>query len=207
MKLTALLFATLSAFTAVQGYYDISSPDFRLILRSSNSTLNGTALGACHQGAATEGLCPTRETVQNPPSSYTTFYHNVSSDDNATAGAANTKGILNWILQAADGANYSSAMGLSLSDTSNVANPIFFPGMIAHSPIAFEEDGCTYIEAVQDDTVSPPVYFKPIRKVKNWYVCYTRWSYLYYTLAWKVGLTGQPQNPSCQKVDVIRVFN
>ena len=72
---------------------------------------------------------------------------------------------------------------------------------------AFEEDGCLYIDASRDDTVSPPVYFDPDRHVKNWYICLTRYSYLYTTLSWKVGLTGTPQNPSCQKVDVIRVYN
>lgn len=64
-----------------------------------------------------------------------------------------------------------------------------------------------YISTGLDDTVSPPAYFNPNKKVKNWYICLTRYSYLYQTLSWKVGLTGRPQNPSCQKVDVIRVFN
>jgi hypothetical protein len=98
-------------------------------------------------------------------------------------------------------------MFLALDSTSNVANPTFYPGTDKSTSVAFEENGCLYIEASRDDTVSPPVYFNPNRKVKNWYVCLTRYSYLYTTLSWKVGLTGTPQNPSCQKVDVIRVFN
>lgn len=98
-------------------------------------------------------------------------------------------------------------MYLALYSTSNVANPTFFPGTDKSTFLAFEKDGCSYIETTLDDTVSPPIYFSPSRKVKNWYVCLTRYSYLYNTLSWKVGLTGTPQNPSCQKVDVVRVFN
>lgn len=98
-------------------------------------------------------------------------------------------------------------MNMAPSLSSNVVNPTFFPGTSPFALIAFEQDGCTYVSVVQDDTVSPPVFYNPARKVKNWYICLTRWSYLYQTLSWKVGVTGQPQNPSCQKVDVIRVFN
>ena len=98
-------------------------------------------------------------------------------------------------------------MSLSLSATTNIANPTFFPGVTKYDVIAFDDDGFAYISAGLDDTISPPSYYSPNRKVKNWYICLTRWSYLYETLSWKVGLTGDPQNPSCQKVDVVRVFN
>jgi hypothetical protein len=91
--------------------------------------------------------------------------------------------------------------------SSNIANPTFSPGTTPYSIIAFEKSGCAYIPAYQDDTVSPPTYYNPNRKLKNWYICLTRWSYLYQTLSWKVGVTGEPQNPSCQKVDIVRVFN
>ncbi|KAJ4402495.1 hypothetical protein N0V91_007209 [Didymella pomorum] len=210
MKLTAAFLTALSAVSAVtaasDGYWDVQSPGFRLVLRSSNSTYNGTALGACHQGAAIEGLCITGETVQDPPSSYTTFYHNVSSARNEAAGAANADGPISWLLRAGN-LTVPSAMHLALDTTSNVANPTFFPGTDDFTSVAFEEDGCLYIDASRDDTVSPPVYFDPDRHVKNWYICLTRYSYLYTTLSWKVGLTGKPQNPSCQPVDVIRVHN
>lgn len=166
-----------------------------------------TALGACHQGAAIEGLCPTGETVQDPPSLYTTFYHNVSSARNEEPDAANADGVLSWVLRAGGNLTVPSAMAMSPYLTSNVVNPIFHPGESPYTLIAFQEDGCTYVTASQDDTVSPPVYYDPSLKLKNWYVCLTRWSYLYQTLSWKVGVTGEPQNPSCQKVDVIRVFS
>lgn len=177
-----------------------------LLILANHAKFRSTALGACHQGAAIEGLCITSETLRDPPSLYTTFYHNVTSWDNNTAGAVGVDGVLGWTLRAAGGLVVPSAMALSLSPTSNIANPTFGPGTDKYTLIAFEKDGCAYIEASSDDTVSPPSYFNPSRKVKNWYVCLTRWSYLYYTLSWKVGLSGQPQNPSCQKVDVVRVF-
>ncbi len=179
----------------------------RNLFNESATDDHSTALGACHQGAAIEGLCPTRETVHDPPTPYTTFYHNISSVGNETTIAANVEGVLSWILRAWGGLNVPSAMSLPFNSASNLANPTFYPGVDKYDLIAFEEDGCAYIKTALDDTVSPPAYFNPSRKVKNWYICLTKWSYLYYTLSWKVGLTGQPQNPSCQKVDVIRVFN
>ena len=34
------------------------SAAFNLVISSANKTLDGTFLGACHEGAAFEGLCP-----------------------------------------------------------------------------------------------------------------------------------------------------
>jgi hypothetical protein len=44
MKLVTLTLVTLSALAAAQGYFDVPSAGFRLIIRSSNSTLNGYVL-------------------------------------------------------------------------------------------------------------------------------------------------------------------
>jgi hypothetical protein len=99
-----------------------------------------------------------------------------------------------------------SAMEFYISPTSNVAIPIIYPGWDKYSTVEFDECEEMYLSAYQDDTVSPPVYFEPSKKVKNWYVCVTRWAYTYSTLVWKVGLTGEPQNPSCVKVEVQRVW-
>ena len=64
-----------------------------------------------------------------------------------------------------------------------------------------------YIPRTQDDTVSPPAYLDQQENATNWYVCLTRYAYLYETLVWKIGVKGEPQNPSCKKVQVTRVFN
>jgi hypothetical protein len=85
-----------------------------------------------------------------------------------------------------------------------MAIPIISPGSEPYDVIWFDADGYAYLQAWQDDTVSPPVY--ATIEVASWYVCLTRWSYLYQTLVWKVGRTGEPQNPSCQEVQVRRVF-
>lgn len=98
-------------------------------------------------------------------------------------------------------------MSISPSLESNTVNPTFYPGTSSFTLISFEENGSAYLTANRDDTVSPPEYYNPPRKLKNWYICLTRWSYLYKTLSWKTGVTGEPQNPSCQKVDIVRVFN
>jgi hypothetical protein len=164
-----------------------------------------TALGACHQGAAIEGLCPTGEKIADPASSYTTFYHYVSSGSQETAGAPNTPGGLSWTLHAGN-MEVPSAMSLSFITGSNLANPTFFPGNETYTPVGFKDCGNMYIPQYQDDTVSPPVYYTPSLQLENWYVCLTRWSYLYSTLSWKIGVKGDPQNPSCQKVEVTRVF-
>ncbi|KAF2128961.1 hypothetical protein P153DRAFT_367259 [Dothidotthia symphoricarpi CBS 119687] len=208
MKLYTLVLAGLTALTAAQDqYYDVQSSGFRLILKSANETLNGTALGACHQGAAIEGLCRTDVTLDDPATSYTTFYHNVSSAQNYSSNAFDTDGILSWVLSANNGALLvPSAMSLSENVGTNIAIPIFMPGWDKYDLVAFEETGSMYISVYQNDTVSPPTYYSPTLKLKNWYVCVTSYSYTYETLVFKIGVQGVPQNPSCTKVDVERVW-
>lgn len=98
-------------------------------------------------------------------------------------------------------------MSISPSLDSNIANPTFFPGQDDYTLVAFKDCDNMYIKGYTDDTVSPPAYWDDeTSKLENWYICLTRYSYLYTTLSWKVGVTGEPQNPSCQKVEVKRVF-
>jgi hypothetical protein len=157
-----------------------------------------------YAGAAIEGLCLTGNRRGDPAVTYTTFYHNVSASQ--APNAVDTSGVLVYVLYGGGGLVVPSAMRLSTNPTSNVGIPIFSPGQNEYSTLSFEQSGSMYIEAYQDDTVSPPTNFEKPLKVKNWYLCLTRWSYLYNTLVWKTGLTGQPQNPSCQKVEVERVW-
>lgn len=63
-----------------------------------------------------------------------------------------------------------------------------------------------YVKSYLDDTVSPPKYLDKPAHLENWYVCLYNYSgYLYEVLAWVYGVA-PPQNPSCQKVCVERVF-
>ncbi|KAJ4369911.1 hypothetical protein N0V83_005675 [Neocucurbitaria cava] len=158
-------------------------------------------------GAAIEGLCLTDSTVQDPVASYTTFYHNVSSSENATANANDTLGVLNWILTIGGGLNVSSGMSFSQQPGSNLADLIFSPGFDTDNrPVAFESCGHMYVPVYQDDTVTPPGSYGPPRKLMNWFICLTRFAYLYESLVFKIGVTGEPQNPTCVAVDVERVW-
>ncbi|PSN60231.1 hypothetical protein BS50DRAFT_212359 [Corynespora cassiicola Philippines] len=164
--------------------------------------MQGTALAACHQGAAIEGLCLSGELYSEPASHSTTFYHNVT----AGSDLVDEGGILGWSLTYNYNLTAPSSMQFSINPTSNVAIPIIYPGWTQYTLVNFDESGSMYIPWFVDDTKSPPEYPSPALKLKNWYICLTRWSYLYTTLTWKIGVTGEPQNPSCQKVDVTRVY-
>jgi hypothetical protein len=170
---------------------------------TTNCYPTSVSLGACHEGAATESLCPSGLHLNDTATRYDTFYHNVTSYNNSTANAIDTEGVINWHMVANGDEIYPSPVHLSMDLTSNLAIPIMFPSG-DYTSISFDEDGYAYILAVQDDMVSPPEY--AAIKVASWYVCLTRWSYLYHTLVWKVGMTGEPQNPTCVEVQVRRVF-
>jgi hypothetical protein len=170
---------------------------------TTNLYPTSVSLGACHEGAAIESLCPSGLRLNDTATSYDTFYHNVTSYANSTANAIDTPGVINWHMVANGDEIYPSAMHFSWDLTSNLAIPIIFPSG-SYSLISFDQDGYAYMLAQQNDMVSPPVYADIV--VASWYVCLTRWSYLYHTLAWKVGRTGEPQNPSCVEVQVRRVF-
>jgi hypothetical protein len=71
------LVLALGASQVVAQYTNQSAP-FNLILCSSNATLNGALLGACHEGAAIEGLCPS--IGGNASASYNQFTFNYTSE-------------------------------------------------------------------------------------------------------------------------------
>lgn len=61
------------------------------------------------------------------------------------------------------------------------------------------------IQSYLDDTKSPPDS-QHAHALYRWYVCNSNFEgYTYKTLGWVLG-NGKPQNPSCEKVDVKRVF-
>ena len=97
-------------------------------------------------------------------------------------------------------------MRLYYDPFSNVAIPLFFPDQTNYQLVTFSEEGCMHIIETTDDTQSPPIYLPEGLRLENWFVCLTRWGYLFQTLTWKVGRDGAPQNPSCQPVQVVREF-
>jgi hypothetical protein len=196
--LATLLALTVSTATA---QFTNQSAPFNLILLSHNKTLNGSALGACHEGAAIEGLCLAGNPT--PGTTYEQFQFNTSvpaSTYNATLGEP---GYLTYLLR---GGNFveSEAMSLTYNPASNVAVPEFTPGVYGGTLVAFDEDAKMNIQSYVDDRVDPPVG-GPVKAYYRWYVCKTYVGYSYATLAWVLG-DHSPQNPSCVKVEVVRVF-
>lgn len=92
---------------------------------------------------------------------------------------------------------------LTYNPASNVAVPEFSPGY-GSTEVAFDEDRKMNIQSYIDDRVVPP-YEAGMKAYYRWYVCKTYVGYLYTTSAWVLG-DHSPQNPSCVKVEVVRVF-
>lgn len=70
--------------------------------------------------------------------------------------------------------------------------------------IGFDKDQNMFIRTYIDDTVTPPK--SKTKTLYRWYMCQTYYiGYTYTTLAWVNGKY-PPQNPSCEKVQIKRVF-
>ena len=115
-----------------------------------------------------------------------------------------TGGIITYSLV---GGNFieSEGLGLFYSTSSNVAQPLFYPGDVDVTYMAFDPQDMLNIPSYIDDTVSPPsdayetAYYR-------WWACVTNYEgYTYQALAWTLGIY-PPENPSCVPVGVKRVF-
>lgn len=160
------------------------------------------ALGACNWTIPRKGLCLTDDTTATPARPYSTFYHNVSSYN------YDNQGILNWPLSLwgrDDPA--SSAMRFHYEAGTNLVEIMLEPWTDIYQLVWFEEDSASmYIAIDEDDTGKVRDWVVPPKQVKNWYMCNSRYSIKLRTLAWKIGFVGEPQNPTCSKVDVVRVW-
>jgi hypothetical protein len=200
LTIISLLFAA-TASTVSQ--LTTSSPKFHLMVQSKNATLNGTVLIACHAGAATKALCTTNITVYDQPSwavHQTTFYHNTSSSANTTV---NQPGKLCYDQLVNGNESVPSTMSLPYSTASNISVPIITPGSQGvPDMVLFDKFGRMGIRQIMNVTTYPPTQKK--ETYRNWHVCVTYWAYRYETLAWVDGK--KANNPTCQKVEVKRVF-
>lgn len=182
-------------------YYANQTAPFYLVLSSQNTTLNGSTISACHEGAAIEGLCiggPLTTTSQT----FTFNFSDASGQTPAPTGI-NLTGLLTYELRGGN-FNLSSPMQLSISPTSNVATPLFQPSD-SGTFVAFDAEEKLTIVGYQDDSKPLPNY--SVTPYYNWYACTTAAGYVYQTLAWVIGNgSGSPQNPTCQKVEVLRIF-
>jgi hypothetical protein len=202
MKSSILASSIAIAACGVVAQYTNQSAPFNLIVLSTNHTINGSSLGACHEGAAIEGLC-----LGPPPSpsgvTYEQFQFNTSAtpyDVNETIGAP---GYLTYELRGGN-FNVSEPLGLTYNDVSNVAVPEFTPGFDSATFVAFDHENRLNIQSYIDDRVVP-VEYGEVKAYYRWYICQTYVGYSYTTLAWVMG-DHSPENPSCVKVEVVRVF-
>ncbi|RMY93624.1 hypothetical protein D0861_01785, partial [Hortaea werneckii] len=196
MLTSNLISASLLALASTSlAQYTKQSKPFQLVLHSKSQKYNGVALGACHEGAAIEGLC----------TAYggSTFYFNTTDNEYITNEEAGATGYLTWVLPAG-GVNVSEPMSLIYNDASNVALPLFEPSA-PNTMVAFDKNNHMNIQSYINDRVSPPEAGNATAYYR-WYACETLYTgYTYTTLAWVMGKY-PPQNHSCKKVEVIRKF-
>ncbi|KAJ4144297.1 hypothetical protein LMH87_003187 [Akanthomyces muscarius] len=199
MKFTTIASSILLSSLAAAD--DIQSKPFKLVLDSEDGSINGKTISSCHSGAAIEGLC----IGESAPDAYSTYYLNTTQGSTGSpVQGYSDSGKLVWNLPV-QGQAESEAMEFYYDPSTNVAHPLFEPSYTATYVAFSDEDSEMAIFSYVDDTVNPPKA-GPFKALKQWYACTTYYSgYSYFTLNWAVG-NGKPQNPSCVKTEVKRVF-
>ncbi|KAL9622813.1 MAG: hypothetical protein Q9160_002932 [Pyrenula sp. 1 TL-2023] len=190
-SISLLPFSLLLTLPPTLAQYTNQSAPFGLVLLSPDPTINSSFLASCHTGAAIESLCLASAT--GIPS--TTYNFNTSEFSGST-------GILTYVLR---GSNFNESEPLTLyyNPASNVALPLLEPSD-SGVPVGFDDQDLLYVSSYVDDRVSPPTVRD--QKYYRWYACRTYFlGYQYQTLAFGLGDT-QPQNPTCIKTDVKRLF-
>ncbi|KAG6066067.1 hypothetical protein E4U32_006554 [Claviceps aff. humidiphila group G2b] len=190
-SILTFLFGSLAAAQVMQ------SRPFKLVIKSSSKELDGRAFSACHVGAAIETICLLTDSTD-------TFRLNSTEDvQNAQAPPGGVLGILTWDMNIEP--PIPSSMSLAINPASNVALPLFTPGMMTPQFVGFDLDNSMIIVSFLNDTVQPSTTQMGYA-LQNWYLCTTTYSsYTYQTLSWTLGRE-KPQNPSCVKITVKRKF-
>jgi len=193
----------LSATAFAQYTYDNASAPFALVLSSASANLENYTLGACHEGAALEGLCVggVYDASTAPTYTFNSSTYNLANPPSNGGGPA---GILIFSLPVS-GFNEPSGLGLFYNPVSNLALPIFEPGTDNVVYVSFDAENKLNIQGGVDngnttqEEEETVVYY-------NWQVCQTFFEgYTYTALAWIVG-NGAANNPTCSPVTVNRVF-
>lgn len=205
MKLcVATLTMGLAALTSAQ--YDLESNPFQLVLSSKDNYINGQALSACHTGAAIESLClsESNSTSKPDPIAAATFRFNTSSNSVPSNPAGGAPGVLTFELHTEP--PIPSSLVFSYDPTTDYALPLLFPGTGANTQsLAFDSDNLLNVQGYLDYQTSPPTA-GDAKPYYRWYACLTYYAgYEYENLVWALG-EGEPETPSCVKVDVRRVF-
>lgn len=72
--------------------------------------------------------------------------------------------------------------------------------------VSFDSNHYMVYKSYYDDCTNPPTDNNNPTNLDRWYICLiTELGYTYYQLSWVYG-SEDPQNPTCQKVSVERVF-
>ncbi|KAJ4359495.1 uncharacterized protein N0V89_000049 [Didymosphaeria variabile] len=204
MKLTTATI-TLAFVALTSAQYDVESKDFRLVLSSKDSTVNGQTLSACHTGAAIESLCLSGKpsTSKPDPIAAATFRFNTSSNVE-TPSDGDVPGILTYKLNATP--PIPSSLEFFYDPITNYALPLLFPGQGADTQtLAFDSKNLLNKQGYVNYKTSPPTAGNTTAYYR-WYACQTYFSgYQYVNLVWALG-EGKPETPGCAKVDVKRVF-
>ncbi|KAI1848610.1 hypothetical protein JX265_011536 [Neoarthrinium moseri] len=200
--LTALVlsFATAALASNATGPYGLH------IKGKTDTSIDGYG-GACHAGAAIEGICYGAGSL-NTTATYSQFYFNYSGYNSET-GEVSPYGWVEWQLpyvdQNGETAFEPEALSFSANLFSNVAAGLFQPGYEGGTIFQYNENGLLYITGGYDDRhnnetyPNPPTYFG---NTSSFHLCYQfTGGYYYQSIAWVSG-TAPPQNPSCEPVDL-----
>ncbi|KAI8628653.1 hypothetical protein F5Y19DRAFT_109017 [Xylariaceae sp. FL1651] len=193
------------AATAVSAQYNQTGP-FYLQIKGTNagSSINGFA-SSCHAGAAIEGLCYGDTT--SPNGTYFEYYFNYTG---YTDVGGSDVGILVWNLpytdQDGNPAFESESMGLVYQINSNVAAPLFGLSNLDFS-IGFDSENKAFgYDYIEDSTFTPgqePASNEG-KAYYQWAVCWQYFTgYFYQSVAWVQ--VGNPTNPTCEPIDLIKV--
>ncbi|KAI0902139.1 hypothetical protein F4806DRAFT_27341 [Annulohypoxylon nitens] len=198
--------ASVSAQSANQ-----TGPFYLQIVGQKNSSIIGYA-SSCHTGAALEGLCyGAGQVPESQVASYQYYFNYTGSPmvDDSPVGQVIWK--LPYLDQDGNEATVPQTLSLQYTSNSNVASTEF--GLSGEcSPganLGFDADGKLFAwNYIDDSTFVPGIYPYPDGVGKayyQWYVCWIYYtSYYYQAIGWST--SSPPHNPTCQPVDIQRVF-
>ncbi|KAI6710696.1 hypothetical protein JHW43_006754 [Diplocarpon mali] len=194
---------------------------FRLVVASSNSSLDGRSLRCCREWLLIHSLClgemppwaGARRGQIDEDDGVDAIAHqfalNYTTKENTYLsrfpGGLGDVGILTWKLPPSVVAA-SSGLKIKGTVTGNVIVPLFTLDETQDPElVGFDREERLHLWRNDDDGVYPPVRITAVPKaVYSWYLCTTDVGRLLHTLSWVVG--DKPENPSCQKIDVKREF-
>ncbi|KAI1501867.1 hypothetical protein F5X99DRAFT_408679 [Biscogniauxia marginata] len=195
---------TLAAWATAATAANVTGPFSIHITGKTNDTIDGYA-GACHAGAAIEGLCYGSGPVSG--NSFE-FYFNYTGY-NPETGEPLQPGHITWLLPyiGPNGTEATQPSGLSFNPNwgSNVATGLIYPSIEDATNIYFHPDnGTFYIPGGIDDsqfTEARPEATTTLGNLTNFHLCYQyTGGYWYQSIAWV--FSNPPRNPTCQPVDL-----